>query len=178
MAAEARETPEASKRHVPWSLADKINLTGVVIAFVVAVIAVVPAIMATYRNLFDAPGAVIISASDGQRFPNNRISVSGTSKNISADSDLWLTVSGPSDQVYPIAELPTNAKWSATEKEVCFRLGPGKQRLDVWMTPDTGDGAFVAYMQANSTSGFDSVPAGFTKEAQVTVTIQKVLSRC
>jgi hypothetical protein len=57
------------------------------------------------------------------------------------------------NQVYPIAELLTNGAWNATEKQVCFRLGPRRQRLDVWMTPDTGDGAFVAYMQGTTRRG-------------------------
>lgn len=151
---------------------------GVAIAFVVAIVAFVPVVTNAYRSLFDAPGAAITSTSYGHRFPNNRISVSGTSQNIPADSDLWLTVSGASDQVYPIAELPTNAAWHATEKEVCFRLGPRMQRLDVWMSPDTDDGAFVAYLQKNLSPGFNSVPAGFTKEVQINIFVQRVFSRC
>lgn len=171
-------TPKAPEQHEPWSRADIINFFGVVIALVVAVIAVVPVLINTHESHFDAPGAAIISLSNGQRLPDNRISVSGTSKHLPADSDLWLTVSGPSDQVYPIAELSTSGKWEATEQEVCFRLGPGMQRLDIWMVPDTADGAFVGYMQTNHTKGFNSVPAGFTKEAQITIIIQKLLSRC
>jgi hypothetical protein len=171
-------TPKAPEQREPWSRADRINFCGFLIALVVAVIAVVPVLINTYESHFDAPGAAITSLSNGQRLPNNRISVSGTSKHVPTDSDLWLTVSGPSDQVYPIAELSTSGKWNATEQRVCFRLGPDMQRLDVWLAPDTADGAFVGYMQTNHTTGFNSVPDGFVKKAQVTITIQKLLSRC
>lgn len=173
----ASEQPAPNQRE-PWNRADRINFIGVAIAFVVAVIGAVPVAASFYQSRFDASKAVITSISDGQSLPSNRIAVSGTSRHISDDSDLWLTASGDSDQVYPIAELRTNGMWSATEKQVCFRLGRGPQRLDVWMSPDTGDGAFVAYMQANNTTGFNSVPAGFVKEAQVTLYIQHAFNQC
>lgn len=171
----AQEGPRARER---WTRADKINGVGSIVALVALLVAAIPESVNLYHNHFDSPHASITSIKDGEHLPNNKIAVSGTSQHISADSDLWLTVSGPSDQVYPIAELPINTQWNATEKQVCFRIGPATQRLDVWIAPDTNDGAFVGYMQANHTSGFDSVPSGFVKEAQVTIHIRKVLSRC
>jgi hypothetical protein len=165
--------PRARER---WTRADIINGVGVVIALLVAII---PESVNFYHDHFDSPRASITSIKGGEHIPNNKIAVSGNSQHVSADSDLWLTVSGPSDQVYPIAELPINTKWTATEKQACFLIGPGTQRLDVWIAPDTNDGAFVGFMQEGKhTSGFNSAPSGFVKAGQVTIYVQNVLSHC
>ena len=160
---------ESAKPKNPWTRPDKINGLGVTIALVALI---VPFLVHFYSSHFEAPQAAITSVHEGQRFPGKRIAVSGNSRHIPDDSDLWLTVSGMGHEVYPIAELNTDTShWTATEKQVCFRLGPQSQRLDVWLTPDTNDGAFVKYMQGNNSSGFYSVPAGFVKEDQVTISI-------
>jgi hypothetical protein len=176
VAGRSRQNP---RKREPWTRTDKISRVSAVVAVIAFIFAVVPTVVNLIHDYFFSPRASITSVRNGEQLPSNRIAVSGTSRNISAGSDLWLTASGPSDQVYPIAELPTNTQWNATEKQVCFLIGPGTQRLDVWITPDTSDGSFVGFMQVkNHMSGFDSVPTGFVKAAQVTVHIQKWMSRC
>jgi hypothetical protein len=162
----------------PWTRTDKISRISAVVAVAALVFALIPETASLIHNYYYSSRASITSIRNGEQLPDNKIEVSGTSQSISADSDLWLTVSGPSDQVYPVAELPANTQWNATEKQVCFRLGPGTQRLDVWIAPDTADGAFVGFMQANHTYGFNSAPGGFVKAAQVTIYIRKWLPQC
>lgn len=178
MSTGARGKPGARKERDPWSLADRINFVGVVIALAAGSIAAAPVLTHWYLDIFDSPGAAITSIVNGQHVATHRIAISGTSQHIPPDFDLWLTASGDSDVLYPIAELPANGRWNTTEKQVCFRLGPGKQRLDVWMGPDTGDGSFVGYLQRNSSKPFYNVPAGFTKRAQVTILVEDARSRC
>jgi len=175
---EARQAPRDPRARERWTRADKINGVGSIVAILAFLVAIIPESVNFYRDHFYSPRASITSIRDGENLPSNKVAVSGISQHISANSDLWLTVSGPSDQVYPIAELPINTQWNATEKQVCFRIGPGTQRLDLWIAPDTNDGAFVGFMQANHTTGFNSVPSGFVKAAQVTIHIREVLSRC
>jgi hypothetical protein len=170
----AGSTP--AKQDRSWSLPDKINMTGVAIALLGLV---APWGYHIYQHYFREPNAAIEAPKNGQAFATNRIAVNGTAGNIPADSDLWLSVSGPSDQVYPIAELQVKAgKWSVTEKQACFRIGPAQQRIDIWLSPDTSDGEFVGYMQGNHSYGFNSVPAGFIKLYQVSIYVQHPLKNC
>lgn len=165
----------------PWLRADKINLAGVITAALVAFIVsfVIPFLIHVYQHHFRDPYSSIATPANGQVLATNRIAVKGTAGHIPPDSDLWLSASGPSDEVYPIAELQVNAgQWGAAERQVCFRIGPGPQRIDVWISPDTSDGSFVAYMQTNHSSGFSSVPAGFIKLDQVTVYIRHAVNNC
>jgi hypothetical protein len=179
-----RQLPPASSRNSdqpePWTRPDRINRWGVIIALVSLVVGVgVPWAVRGYQHFFEEPYATIDSPTSGQVFVTNRISANGTAGHISADSDLWLTASGPSDQIYPIAELQVNAgQWSATEKQVCIRIGPQLQRIDVWISPDTADGAFVAYQQKRNSFGFNSVPSGFTKLYQVDIHVKHPLKNC
>lgn len=169
----AQDAPTPQKQ--PWTRPDKINLIGVIIALLALII---PEAYRVYQH-FQAPSAAIDTPSNGQVLATNQIAVKGTAGNIPDDFDLWLTASGPSDEVYPIAELQVNAgQWSTTEEETCFRIGPGQNRIDVWMSPDSDDGSFVAYMQKNNTNGFFSVPAGFIKLSQVNIDIRHVLNYC
>jgi hypothetical protein len=168
------DTPSA-KRH-SWTRPDIINLTGVVIALLALT---APWAYNVYRQHFQEPRAAIEAPRSGQVIETNQIAVKGTAANVPADSNLWLSASGPSDEVYPIAELQVNAgRWSADKAQVCFRVGPGMQRIDVWMSPDTDDGAFVGYMQKNNTAGFFSVPRGFIKLSQVDIYIRHALNNC
>jgi hypothetical protein len=159
-----------AKRGNSWTLPDKINMAGVIIALVALIS---PWAYHIYQQHFKEPHAAIETPMNGQVFDTNRIAVRGTAGNVAADSDLWLSASGPSDEVYPIAELQVNAgRWSANEKQVCFRIGPGQQRIDVWLSPDTNDGEFVGYMQGNHSFGFFSVPDGFIKLYQVNIYVR------
>jgi hypothetical protein len=142
----------SAKRDHRWTRPDLINLAGVIVALVAFTS---PLAFHIYEHYFQDPHAAISTPVNGQVFATNQIAVKGTAGNIPPDSDLWLSASGPSDEVYPIAELQVNAgQWSVTEKRAYFRIGPGPQRLDVWMSPDTDDGEFVGYMQVNHTFGF------------------------
>jgi hypothetical protein len=174
----ARDSPATQEQ--PWTRPDKINLWGVIIALAALIVGVgIPWAVRGYQHFFQEPYATIDAPSNGQVFATNRVSVNGTAGHVPADSDLWLSASGPNDEVYPIAELQIKAGlWSATEKQVCFRIGPHLQRIDVWISPDTNDGAFVAYMQKNNSFGFDSVPAGFIKLVQVNIYVQHPLNNC
>lgn len=164
-----------------WARADKINLAGVITAALVALIVslVAPYLIHVYQHHFRDPYATIAAPRNGQVFTTNQIAVKGTAGRIPANSDLWLSASGPSDEVYPIAELQVNAgQWSAAEKQACFRIGPKQQRIDVWISPDTNDGSFVAYMQTSHSYGFSSVLAGFIKLNQVTFHVRHALQHC
>jgi hypothetical protein len=169
-------------RRQPWTLADRINFTGVIIALVAAVLGIiggVPGIADFYHNDFQQPRAAIVVPRDGQVFATNRIGVKGTAEHISGDSDLWLSVSGNSDQVYPVAELQVRAGWwSASEKQVCFLIGKGPQRFDVWIAPDTDDGEFVADEQKEYPIAFNSVPTGFVKLFQIDFRVRRIVTRC
>lgn len=173
-----RNKPRTQKQ--AWTRVDKINFWGVVIALVGLIAGVgIPWAVRGYQHYFEAPYATIDVPGNGEVFATNQIGVKGTAGHIPADSDLWLSASGPNDEVYPIAELQVNAgQWSATEKQACFRIGPGLQRIDVWISPDTNDGEFVAYMQKNSSLGFFSVPAGFIKLYQVNIQVKHPLNNC
>jgi hypothetical protein len=138
-----------------------------------------PVVYHSYQRYFEEPRASIDFPKNGQSFATNQIAVDGTAAHVPTDSDLWLSVSGPNDEVYPIAELQVSAgQWSVTEKQACFRIGPGSQRVDVWISPDTNDGPFVAYMQKNSPIGFSSVPLGFLKLSQANIYVQHPLHNC
>jgi hypothetical protein len=160
-----------------WTRPDKINSFGVVIALLALI---VPAAYHEYQRHFRDPSAAIETPKNEQIFPTNQIAVQGTAVHISDDSDLWLSASGPSDEVYPIAELQVSeGRWNVTEKQACFRIGPGLQRIDVWMSPDTNDGAFVSYMQGSHNSyGFSSVPTGFVKLSQISISVKHPLNNC
>jgi len=170
----AQGVPTPKKQ--PWTRPDKINLTGVIIALLALM---VPGAYHAYQQHFQKPRATIDVPKNGQIFATNQIAVKGAAAHVPADFDLWLSASGPSDEVYPIAELQVSAgQWGVTEKQACFRIGPGSQRIDVWISPDTNDGAFVAYMQKNNSFGFSSVPAGFMKLSQVNIYVRHPLHNC
>jgi hypothetical protein len=172
--AHTQSTPTARKKS--WTLPDLVNLCGVIIALLGLT---VPAAYHVYQTHFLAPQAAIDAPVNGEIFPTNRIAIRGTAGHVPADSDLWLSASGPSDEVYPIAELQVSSgQWSVTEKQACFRIGPGSQRIDVWISPDTNDGPFVAYMQKNNSFGFSSVPVGFIKLSQVNINVRHPLNNC
>lgn len=164
----------------PWTRPDKINLVGVILALAAFIGGVgIPGAIHVYQHYFQEPRATIDAPRNGQAFAANRIAVKGTASNIPANSDLWLSASGLSDEVYPIAELQVNkGHWSASAKQACHRIGPKLQRIDVWISPDTSDGKFVAYVQKNNTFGFFSVPAGFVKLYQTTIHVRLALQNC
>jgi hypothetical protein len=170
--------PGATRRR-PWSLSDRISVASFIITLValLAIVGGVPGIVDFYPSKFKRPEATIVFPEDGQVLATNRIGVKGTAERIPGDSDLWLSVSGGSDEIYPVAQLK-EGKWSASEKQVCFLIGPGPQRFDVWVAPDTDDGRFVAFMQLTEhPSGLFSVPAGFVKLCQINFRVRD-MSNC
>ena len=98
-----------------WTRPDKINSFGVIIALLALI---VPAAYHAYQRYFREPGAAIETPKNEQIFPTNQIAVRGTAVHIPDDSDVWLSASGPSDEVYPIAELQlSDGRWTVTEKQ-------------------------------------------------------------
>lgn len=160
-----------------WSRPDRINGIGVIIAFMGLVVGVgVPHVVQFYQYLHRARASIAYPR-NGQHFAVNKLSISGSASRIPLDDVLWLTVSGPSEEIYPITSLNlplSGGKWAVSESQIGCLLGPHRQQIVVWLGPDTSEAPFVEFVQNRAhPQGLLSVPLGFEKLSQVNISVSK-----
>jgi hypothetical protein len=153
-----------------WSRADKINLGVAIIAIIAAASPWVPNVY----HYVTRPTVVISSPPANYTSGESGFSASGTSQHIPEDDDLWLMVRAPGAFWFPIEKLEINGEWSVPSHMICYRLGPDQQDLQVWMIPDTADGALINYMnEAHPTSPITQMPPGSVMETHRTIQVPK-----